>query len=100
MRGPQVRFCERRGGPTRRAYSTVQRQPNPPEKEQHQENSYLPFSFSPYSLIKGIRPVSEMLSRREMVMPKLSRQILKMGGSLGVIQKFMKERLRTKKTWR
>src|SRR6202021_3632243 len=45
----------------------VPRQPNPPRKEQHQENSHssLPTSFSPYSsFIKSTKPVSEMLARR------------------------------------
>src|ERR1019366_775041 len=43
------------------------RQPNPQRKEQHQENSrsFLPFSFSPCSLIKGTRLVSGMLARRD-----------------------------------
>src|ERR1035437_3419270 len=47
---------------------SVPRQPNPQRKEQHQENSrsFLPFSFSPCSLIKGTRLVSGMLARREM----------------------------------
>src|SRR6266436_6878333 len=37
-----------------------------PGKEQHQENSRssLPFSFSPCSLIKSTKTVSEMLARR------------------------------------
>ncbi len=49
---------------------SVPRQPNPQRKEQHQENSrsFLPFSFSPCSLIKGTRLVSGMLARR--VLPK------------------------------
>src|SRR5258708_39622577 len=43
---------------------SVPRQPNPQGKEQHQENSRssLPFSFSPCSLIKSTKTVSEMLS--------------------------------------
>src|SRR5208282_2293619 len=45
---------------------SVPRQPKPPRKEQHQENSRssLPFSFSPCSLIKSTKTVSEMLARR------------------------------------
>src|ERR1019366_379364 len=48
---------------------SVPRQPNPQRKEQHQENSrsFLPFSFSPCSLIKGTRRVSGMLARRALL---------------------------------
>src|SRR5260370_41528444 len=53
---------------------SVPRQPNPQGKEQHQENSRssLPFSFSPCSLIKSTRLVSEMLARRDMRVSCLS----------------------------
>src|ERR1039457_5774038 len=45
---------------------SVPRQPKPQRKE-HQEKyrSSLPFSFSPCSLIKSTKTVSEMLARRE-----------------------------------
>src|ERR1039458_4080839 len=46
----------------------VPRQPKPPRKE-HQQNSRssLPFSFSPCSLIKSTKTVSEMLAQRAVV---------------------------------
>src|SRR5712691_7597948 len=45
---------------------SVPRQPNPQGKEQHQENcsSFLFSAFSPCSLIKSTKTVSEMLARR------------------------------------
>src|ERR1035437_9222047 len=60
----------------------VPRQPKPPRKE-HQQNSRssLPFSFSPCSLIKSTKTVSEMLAQRVLA---VCRQSFRNRGILGL----------------